>query len=506
MEETGAVQQINQQAQEQDDYPHQCHHHQVCNQKEESEESALVQLQSRKPNLSSLQIPERSMESTLSSFMRIDTPSHGPSPSSTRARLPPKPNSAKLKPSVRNLLPKGSFRAKYLSQCGEETVLDTPDAPMSNKPSTSMSFPLKAQKSAHSLPVSPVANLGLQSAEERDLEGHFEISKLEIQHHMMRSSSVPVIVKTRSLRRMNSDGGLIRVIPATPHPATVDGASPKNASDTEIASEDAGEDIPEEEAVCRICLVELREGGETLKMQCSCRGELALAHQECAVKWFTIKGNKTCDVCKQDVKNLPVILLKTQYPQTLRRRPPAAPQQREVTHCRPQDVPILVMVSMLAYFCFMEQLLVSDVGPRALAICLVFSCVLGLLSSMITSIMVSKSYIWAYASFQFVIVILFAHVFYNLLNVNSILTVLLSSFTGFGIAITTNALIVEFLRWRVRQNPLQHISGVTQQHHHRSLHQYRQRHQPQQQQQSVENLPVEPTDGAELLEVRIQTT
>lgn len=33
----------------------------------------------------------------------------------------------------------------------------------------------------------------------------------------------------------------------------------------------------------------------------------------------------------------------------------------------------------------MEQ--VSDVGPRALAICLVFSCVLGLLSSMIASTM-----------------------------------------------------------------------------------------------------------------------
>ncbi|KAL6578429.1 hypothetical protein OROMI_010757 [Orobanche minor] len=51
-------------------------------------------------------------------------------------------------------------------------------------------------------------------------------------------------------------------------------------------------------------------------------------------------------------------------------------------------------------------------GPRALAISLPFACVLGLLSSMIASTMVSKSYIWAYASFQFAIVILFAHVFY----------------------------------------------------------------------------------------------
>ncbi|XP_042386603.1 uncharacterized protein LOC121978306 [Zingiber officinale] len=116
-----------------------------------------------------------------------------------------------------------------------------------------------------------------------------------------------------------------------------------------------------------------------------------------------------------------------------------------------QDVPILVMVSMLAYFCFLEQLLVSELGPHALAVSLPFSCVLGLLASMIASTMVSQSYIWAYASFQFALVIHFAHVFYSVLGVSPVFSILLSSFTGFGILISMNSLLIEYLRWRARR-------------------------------------------------------
>ncbi|KAF3660925.1 putative N-acetyl-D-glucosamine kinase-like [Capsicum annuum] len=349
-------------------------------------------------------------------------------------------------------------------------------------------------------------------AEDNCLNAHSELIKPEAQQHMRRSFSVPIQVKSRSLRRTDSNGGLIRVISKVVRATTDSDASADIPQETENATDNSGEDIPEEEAVCRICFVELGEESEPFKMECSCKGELALAHKDCTLKWFSIKGNKICDVCKQEVRNLPVTLLKIQNPPTATRRSQAVTQQREVPRYRQvqlikfceleraarlqqkavlnvdechmemvctlirvlpfsffvnrvwQDVPILVMVSMLAYFCFLEQLLVSDLGARALAISLPFSCVLGLLSSMIASTMVSKSYIWAYASFQFAIVILFAHIFYAVLNVSALLSVLLSSFTGFGIAISTNSLLIEYLRWRasrrLRSSPAQTISAI----------------------------------------------
>ncbi|XP_004303917.1 PREDICTED: uncharacterized protein LOC101297754 [Fragaria vesca subsp. vesca] len=440
---------------------------QICNQEKSNEEISTVQ-QPRRPNLSSLQIPERTLESSLSAFTTIDIPS-GQSPSSTRVGLPPRPHSAKIKSSVKYLFPQRSFRGKNMTHDGEKTILILPDTASSDasleKPSTSRSFSLNRMffspslKATHSLPVTPSANSGSESVQDRQSESHSDFSN-EVQQHMIRSFSVPVNVKTRSLRRMDS-GGMMRVI-STPRPAVVDATSPNSAPTTDTATEDTGEDIPEEEAVCRICLVELAEGGDTLKMECSCKGELALAHKDCAVKWFTIKGNKTCDVCRQDVRNLHVTLLKIHNPQTIVRRPPTIPEQREVARYRVwQDIPVLVLVSMLAYFCFLEQLLVSDLGPRALAISLPFSCVLGLLSSMIASTMVSRSYIWAYASFQFAVVILFAHIFYTILNVNPILSVILSAFTGFGIAISTNSLLVEYLRWKAsRQLGSSHTSTM----------------------------------------------
>lgn len=129
----------------------------------------------------------------MSSFIQIDVPS---SPSSTRAGLPPRPNSVKFKSSLRNLLPQRSFRTKNVSHDIEKTVLMIPDTLPSDsgptKPSTLRSFSLNkiffpsSAKAAHSLPVTPTASSGPQIAHERNQEAaHCSVSSFSTQylHH-----------------------------------------------------------------------------------------------------------------------------------------------------------------------------------------------------------------------------------------------------------------------------------------------------------------------------------
>ncbi|WCJ28673.1 RING/U-box superfamily protein [Euphorbia peplus] len=425
---------------------------------EENCKGASLSKQSRRPKLSSLEIPERSLESSLHDFAKSEVTSV-PSSCASRAGLPPRPNSAMFKSPIRYFFPQRTLRTRSLSENGETEVLIIPDTQISgvpvDKPSTSSlfspnkSFFTTSSKATCSLPVTPMAMFGSTSLRERHINDCPKEPKLEAKYHIRRSLSVPVSVKLRSMRRLESGGSRFRMILATPRPAAADVVLANGEAERQIDIEDGGEDIPEEDAVCRICMIELGEGGEALKLECSCKGDLALAHQECAVKWFSIKGNHTCDICGQAVQNLPVKLLKVHNPQTSFRPTISVSQQREAIHYRIwQETPVLIVVSVAAYFCVLEQLLVSEFGSLALAISLPFSCLLGLLSSMIASTMVSRAYIWAYSSFQFAIVILFAHVFYAVLNMPAILSIFLSSFTGFGTAISINWLILEYFKWR----------------------------------------------------------
>ncbi|XP_042046042.1 uncharacterized protein LOC121792234 [Salvia splendens] len=373
-----------------------------------------------------------------------------PLPSPNRLKLNGSPSpSTKPKSSIKNLLPRLSFKFRNTNSDIEKAAIIalqvSPEMPSTSIPRTfslSKLFTPKMDRTS-SLPTSPILHSNPESA-----HGGFTgvAAKGGCQLPMHRSRSVPVLNKEGSIKQIDSLGSVYRVVPTAPRVTEqTSAASPPVGTIGADEKNDYAEDIPQEEAVCRICFVELGEGSDTLKMECSCKGELALAHQECAIKWFSIKGNKTCDICKQEVKNLSVTLLRIQTNQTrgYGTRPP------EITRYRVwQDVPVLVIVSMLAYFCFLEQLLVKKMGSSAIAISLPFSCILGLLASMTSTTMVRRKYAWLYATIQFTMVVIFAHIFYSVLHVQAVLSVLLATFAGFGGAMCGTSILFEILKWR----------------------------------------------------------
>ncbi|XP_039052749.1 uncharacterized protein LOC120194541 isoform X2 [Hibiscus syriacus] len=408
----------------------------------------------RRNNLS-LEIPSRTIQESV--VVKIP-PTPSPTPRKVNFLLTPNPSdaitsgspgpfSSRGKSSLKNLLPKLSFKQRNANLDIEKAAaiaLASSSTLQREKPSISRTLSISKIftpriKRTSSLPVTHITNSNLEPTSTGSLSGSVNPNKKGNVLQISRSFSVPVDGKEGKLRRM---GSFFRVIHSTPRVKEGEISSNVSTGPDADNSDPDGEDIPEEDAVCRICLVELCDGGETLKMECSCKGELALAHKDCVVKWFSIKGNKTCDVCKQEVQNLPVTLLRIQSIH-------GGGLQADAPRVW-QEAPVLVIVSMLAYFCFLEQLLVGKMGTGAIAISLPFSCMLGLLSSMTSSTMVQRRFVWVYASVQFSLVVFFAHIFYNLVKVQAILSVLLSTFTGFGIAMSGTSMIVEIRRWRIR--------------------------------------------------------
>lgn len=393
-----------------------------------------------------LEIPTRSSEVFPNESIQIKIPATpSPTPKKVNFLLSPSstapadsdyagPSSSKRKSSIRTLLPKLSFKYRSSTSDTEKVAISREKPFISRSLSLSKIFTPTMKRTP--------------SLSESIHGGSVNSNTKGVQKHIRRSLSMPVNNKEESMRRMDS---FFRVV-LTPRGREGGGIMFNTVQTVDAENNDNnGEDIPEEEAVCRICLVELCEGGETLKMECSCKGELALAHEECAVKWFSIKGNKTCDICNQEVINLPVTLLRIQNVQSISRATGA--RQSDVSGSRAwQELPVLAIISMLAYFCFLEQLLVRRMGSKTIIVSLPFSCALGLLGSMTSSIMVNRRFVWIYAAIQFALVVVFAHIFYSLVHVQAVLSILLSMFAGFGVAMSGSAFLIEFLRWRRRWN------------------------------------------------------
>ncbi|KFK38364.1 hypothetical protein AALP_AA3G104500 [Arabis alpina] len=344
--------------------------------------------------------------------------------------------------SLKNLIPKLSFKNRN-STNNNVDIEKASDLAFASSPSsgngrdrftwTLTNILTPRLKKTESLPVTPIAHSNPESMHGRYVVDRVTSTKKGPPVPIHRSRSVPAFNKDGSLRQTS----VFRVIPT---PNMTPTRSTMKLTDANVED---GEDVPEEEAVCRICMVELGEDSEAFKMECMCRGELALAHKECTIKWFTIKGNRTCDVCKQEVQNLPVTLLRMQNSQGN-----GATDNQAINYSVWQDVPILVIVSMLAYFCFLEQLLLTKMKSGAIAISLPFSCILGLLASMTSTTMVKKQFVWVYATLQFGLVVFFSHVFFSLVHMQPVVAILLAILVGFGITMSGTTGVVEFCKWR----------------------------------------------------------
>ncbi|XP_031484399.1 uncharacterized protein LOC116253617 [Nymphaea colorata] len=396
-------------------------------------------------------VPSKSLGDLALPFVRLGVPPA--SPTSVRGNVLQSPSTTRGRSSIRSLLQWPSFKSKIKSSDGEKTaILCTGESsngqrgkiPIIRSFSLSKALVHPSMRRTSSLPV---ANYTAEATTNEQNTYDPSVSVKSVVKHMCRSLSVPLNARPKSLRRTETLGGFFRVIPSSPLIAASDHVTPSSTCVEDADAKEKGEDISEEEAVCRICLIELDEGGETLKLECGCKGALSLAHQECAIKWFTIKGNKNCEVCKQEVQNLPVTLQRIQNIDNVNRQRRYRPQRREPHYRLCQDMPILIIISILAYFCFLELFLVGEMRTGSLAVSLPFSCVLGLLASTTASTMVRKRHAWIYATIQFLLVVLYAYLFHSLIHVQIVLSILLSSMVGFGTVACGSSLIVALNRW-----------------------------------------------------------
>ncbi|GAQ78213.1 Zinc finger RING-CH-type domain containing protein [Klebsormidium nitens] len=220
-----------------------------------------------------------------------------------------------------------------------------------------------------------------------------------------------------------------------------------------------------DEAICRICFDQLTEG-ETWRLECQCKGDMALAHEQCALRWFNLRGNRLCEVCGSEVENLPVILERRREGEngttdgSGAATAGAAAADETVLPRRYRDVPMVFIAAAVAYFCFFEQMLVSQQGKDAVSVSIPASLILAVTTITIAA-RTDPSKLWGLGLMQFFFVVIVAQLTFSLGHVGGVGACFIGGFVGTVGTIVVYSVIRDMRRYHSRtREPLDVPHGM----------------------------------------------